>query len=54
LGLVAQCADAQQISGHGRTLVAFFTRTANTKLIAGAVRRNGGADLFRSSPLSLT
>ena len=50
LGLVAERADAQQISGRSRTLVAFFTRTGNTKLIAGAVRRDIGADLFEIQP----
>jgi flavodoxin len=49
-GLVAECAEAQQISGRGRTLVAFFTRTGNTKLIAGVVRRHIGADLFEIQP----
>jgi flavodoxin len=50
LGLVAARADAQQISGRSRTLVAFFTRTGNTKLIAGAVRRHIGSDLFEILP----
>ena len=50
LGLLANRADAQQISGRGRTLVAFFTRTGNTKLIAGTVRRDLGADLFEIQP----
>ena len=50
LGLVAQRADAQQISGRSRALVAFFTRTGNTKLIAGKVRRNLGVDLFEIQP----
>ena len=50
LGLAAERADAQQISGRSRTLVVFFTRTGNTKLIAGAVRRNTGADLFEIQP----
>lgn len=45
-GLAAERAEAQQMSGRGRTLVAFFTRTGNTKLIAAAVRRNLDADLF--------
>ena len=50
LGLVAQRADAQQISGRSRTLVAFFTRTGNTKLIAATVSRDIGADLFQIQP----
>ena len=50
LGLVAERADTQQISGRSRTLVAYFTRTGNTKLIAGAVRRHTGSDLFEIQP----
>ena len=50
LGLVAERADSQQITGRSRTLTAFFTRTGNTKLIAGAVRRNVSADLFEIQP----
>ena len=50
LGLVAGRAGAQQISGQSRTLVAFFTRTGNTKLIADTVRRDIGADLFEIQP----
>jgi flavodoxin len=42
--------EAGSSSGRSRTLVAFFTRTANTRLIAGAARRNGGADLFEIRP----
>jgi flavodoxin len=48
LGLVAGRADAQQ--SRSRTLVAFFTRTGNTKLITGTVRRKIGADLFEIQP----
>jgi len=50
LQLVGEPARAQQISGRNRTLVAFFTRTGNTKLIAGTVRRDIGADLFEIQP----
>jgi flavodoxin len=50
LGFLAARADSQQVSGHGRTLVAFFTRSGNTKLIAGKVRRDLGADLFEIQP----
>jgi flavodoxin len=50
LEFVADRGDAQQISGRSRTLVAFFTRTGNTKLIAAAVRRDLGADLFEIQP----
>jgi flavodoxin len=50
LQLVGERAHAQQISDRNRTLVAFFTRTGNTKLIAGTVRRDIGADLFEVQP----
>jgi flavodoxin len=50
LQLVAARTHAQQISERNRTLVAFFTRTGNTKLIAGTVRRDIGADLFEIQP----
>jgi len=50
LGLLAGRAGAGQISGRSRTLVAFFTRSGNTKLVAGKVRRDLGADLFEIQP----
>jgi flavodoxin len=49
LQLVGERAQAQ-ISDRNRTLIAFFTRTGNTKLIAGTVRRVIGADLFEVQP----
>ena len=50
LGLLAGRAGAQPTSGRSRTLVAFFTRSGNTRLIAGKVRRDLGADLFEITP----
>ncbi len=50
VGLAAGRANAQQSRGRSDTLVAFFTRTGNTKLIAGSVRRSIGADLFEIQP----
>ncbi len=50
LGLLAARADAQQTDGRSRALVAFFTRTGNTKLIANTVRRGIDADLFEIQP----
>jgi flavodoxin len=41
---------AQTIAGRGRVLVAYFTRSGNTKLIATKVRRDVGADLFEIRP----
>jgi flavodoxin len=50
LGTLASRAGAQQVTGRSRTLVAYFTRTGNTRLIASIVRRNLGADLFEIEP----
>ncbi len=50
MGLLDKRADAQHVSGGGRTLVAYFTRSGNTKLIAGTVQRTLGADLFEIQP----
>jgi len=41
---------AQSTRARSRALVAFFTRSGNTKLIAGKVRRDLGADLFEIQP----
>jgi flavodoxin len=46
----ADSADAQQISGRSCTLVAYFTRSGNTRLIASIVRRDLGVDLFEIQP----
>lgn len=37
-------------SGNGRVLVAYFTRSGNTKVIAGTIERELGADLFEIRP----
>lgn len=42
---------AQSTAGSSRALVAFFTRSGNTKLIASKVRRDLGADLFEIHPV---
>ncbi|NJO32876.1 MAG: flavodoxin [Rhodospirillales bacterium] len=47
---LGESAEAQPIAGRSRALVAFFTRSGNTKLIAGKVRRDLGADLFEIQP----
>ena len=44
---------AQQLSPNGRSLVAYFTRTGNTRVIAGQIRRALGADMFEIEPPSL-
>ena len=51
-GLVsaADGAQAQQVGGRSRVLVAFFSRSGNTRLVAGHVRRTLGADLFEIQP----
>lgn len=43
-------AKAQATARGSRALVAYFTRSGNTKLIAGKVRRDLGADLFEIQP----
>lgn len=50
LGLAADRAAAQRPPGSGRVLVAYFTRTGNTRVIARQVRRAVGADLFEFQP----
>jgi flavodoxin len=50
LGLVAERAMAQQTQGSGRVLVAYFTRTGNTRVIARQIRRALDADLFEIQP----
>jgi flavodoxin len=42
--------DARQISSDARILVACFSRTGNTRVIAGQIRRALGADLFEIQP----
>ena|SRR5215218_3338851 len=41
---------AQPRPSNGGTLVAFFSRTGNTRVIAGQIRRARGADLFEIEP----
>lgn len=48
--LAAGSAGAQQVPGPSKILVAYFTRTGNTRVIAGLVRRSLGADLFEIEP----
>ncbi len=45
MGLVSTPA-AGQGAGDGRTLVAFLSRSGNTRVIAGQLQRRFGADLF--------
>jgi flavodoxin len=49
----AACAepDAGPQRASSKTLVAYFTRSGNTRVIAGTVRRALGADLFEIRPL---
>ena len=49
LGLAADRANAQA-SGSGSVLVAYFTRTGNTRVIARQIRRALDADLFEIQP----
>ena len=50
-GFTARRARAQKPSSNARVLVAYFTRTGNTRVIAGQVRRALGADLFEIMPV---
>jgi len=50
LGLAADRAGAQTASGSGNVLVAYFTRTGNTRVIAGQIRRALDADIFEIQP----
>ena len=50
LASTADGAQAQQVGGRSRVLVAFFSRSGNTRLVAGHVRRALGADLFEIQP----
>jgi flavodoxin len=43
-------AEAQQSQGNVKVLVAYFSRTGNTRLVAHQVRRALGADLFEMQP----
>jgi flavodoxin len=50
LALSADSASAQQAPGNARTLVAYFSRTGNTRVIAHQIRRARGADIFEITP----
>ena len=50
LASTADGAQAQQVGGRSRVLVAFFSRSGNTRLVAGHVRLTLGADLFEIQP----
>lgn len=43
-------ADAQQARSNTKILVAYFSRTGNTRVIAGQIHRAVGADLFEIEP----
>ena len=45
-------AVAQQPVRQSRSLVAFFSRTGNTRVIAGQIRRAHEADLFEITPVT--
>ena len=47
---VVDGAQAQQVGGRSRVLVAYFSRSGNTRLVAAHVRRTLGADLFEIQP----
>jgi flavodoxin len=46
LGLAAHRAHGQLASAKGKAIVAYYTRTGNTRVIARQIRRAVGADLF--------
>jgi flavodoxin len=50
LTMTASGSHAQPMRARSRVLVAYFTRSGNTKLIAAKVRRDIGADLFQIQP----
>jgi flavodoxin len=50
LASIANGAQAQQAGGRSRVLVAYFSRSGNTRVVAGHVRRALGADLFEIQP----
>lgn len=50
LGISASSSFAQQRSPKGKALVAYFSRTGNTRVIANQIRRALGADLFEIQP----
>jgi flavodoxin len=50
IGLAADRANAQAAPGSGSILVAYFTRTGNTRVIARQIRRARSADIFEIQP----
>ena len=50
LGLPGSPPLAQQLPSNAKALVAYFSRTGNTRVIAGQIHRARGADLFEIQP----
>ena len=50
LSISASPSSAQQAPSNAKILVAYFSRTGNTRVIAGQIRRALGADLFEIEP----
>lgn len=50
LSVATDRANAQAVSGSRSVLVAYFTRTGNTRVIARQIRRARDADLFEIQP----
>ena len=48
--VAAGSSSAAQPAANAKTLVAYFTRTGNTRVIAGQIRRALGADMFEIEP----
>ena len=51
LSVSARSSAAQQTPSNNRILVACFSRSGNTRVIAGQIRRALGADLFEIQPV---
>jgi flavodoxin len=49
-GVSASGSSAQQLPSDGKVLVACFSRTGNTRVVAGQIRRALGAGLFDIQP----
>ena len=50
LSISASSSGAQQAPSNTKVLIAYFSRTGNTRVIAGQIRRALGADLFEIEP----
>jgi flavodoxin len=50
LGLPGSSPLAQQLPSNAKALVAYFSRTGNTRVIAGQIHRARGADRFEIQP----